>query len=218
MCKGQRGVVVAFVRDLMAVSGQRRAITQLASGDFVSVGVIGMRHTAIDGTEVKLHQFLVVLAWAMTVHRLQGMGLDCLITTINRGNIFEPAAAYVALGRATGRLVLYLKHFDRRVVVAFDTVRGFHKRQRAFLCAFGIVLGSVRDTAMVPQQKQRVSVLLGQKSSNRKQLSIGVLGCEPVAKRSCIAPDAAVPRPDAIVVDDCDHVIVVDDFDYALWD
>ena len=67
-----------------------------------------------------------------------------MITTINSGNIFEPAAAYVALSRATSQGALYLIDFDRAVVVAFGSVCAFYKRLRAFSHAYDVLLESVQ--------------------------------------------------------------------------
>ena len=134
-------------------------VVQLTSGEYVQVGVTAMRHSKGDGAEVHVHQLPFVLAWAMTVHRLQGVGLDCLITAISRQMVFEPNQAYVAVSRATGRAALYLLSFDRSMVVTYPVVAEYYQRLRAFRFAFRIVLDSTTaEVHMAAAQEMTVAI------------------------------------------------------------
>ena len=56
------------------------------------------------------------LAWAITVHKSQGMSLDRLIVSL--ADVFAEGQAYVALSRATGKCGLELHGFDQAKVRA----------------------------------------------------------------------------------------------------
>jgi ATP-dependent DNA helicase PIF1 len=65
-------------------------------------------------------QYPLKLAWALTIHKSQGMTLDCVIIDIS--NIFEQGQAYVALSRVKSLDGLYIKNMDPSKIKANDTV------------------------------------------------------------------------------------------------
>ena len=60
---------------------------------------------------VNRSQFPVSLAWALTIHKVQGLSLDAIMVDIGK-NIFEEGMAYVALSRA--------RQLDNVFVIDFD--------------------------------------------------------------------------------------------------
>ena len=65
-------------------------------------------------------QFPITLAWAMTIHKVQGVTLDRAIISIG-AEIFEPGMAYVALSRVKKLENVHLIDFDE-TVLACDEV------------------------------------------------------------------------------------------------
>ena len=56
-------------------------------------------------------QFPLILAYAVTIHKCQGLSLDCAIIDLS-SKVFSPGMAYVALSRVHSLVGLYLTDFD----------------------------------------------------------------------------------------------------------
>jgi ATP-dependent DNA helicase PIF1 len=70
-------------------------------------------------------QIPLMLAWAITIHKSQGMTLEYMETSIDE-NIFESGQAYVALSRARTLKGLSLKEYEPSVIKAHDKVKKFY--------------------------------------------------------------------------------------------
>ena len=82
-----------------------------------------------------LSQFPLKLAYAVTIHKSQGMSIDNLVCNVD--NIFAPSQFYVAISRAIdpkhlkldfnkGDLTQYLNrviHVDSRVIAFYETLK-----------------------------------------------------------------------------------------------
>ena len=79
-----------------------------------------------------ISQFPIKLAYAVTIHKSQGMGIDNLVCNID--NIFTPSQFYVAIGRATNPKNLYIEYFRgnfsnylRNIIRVSDEVKEFYR-------------------------------------------------------------------------------------------
>ncbi|XP_061653801.1 ATP-dependent DNA helicase PIF1 isoform X2 [Phyllopteryx taeniolatus] len=123
LVNGARGVVVAFepgkhglphVRFLSGVT----EVLKLERWAFKSGG----------GAHLSRQQLPLKLAWAISIHKSQGMTLDCVEISLAR--VFESGQAYVALSRARSLEGLRVMDFDPRVVRADPDALVFYKNLR----------------------------------------------------------------------------------------
>lgn len=91
-----------------------------------------------SGNTVTRRQVPLKLAWAFSIHKSQGLTLDCVEMSL--GKVFEAGQAYVALSRAKSLDSVRILDFDSKQVWANPQVLQFYKTFRRRLM----------DTTMIP--------------------------------------------------------------------
>lgn len=118
LVNGARGTVASFTSDGLPVvqfcSGLKRTIE-------MEKWVIKAPNNAI----VTRRQIPLRLAWAFSVHKSQGLTLDCVEMSLS--GVFEAGQAYVALSRAQSLNALRVRDFDPKYVWANPDVLKFYR-------------------------------------------------------------------------------------------
>ncbi|XP_040422027.1 ATP-dependent DNA helicase PIF1 [Cygnus olor] len=123
LVNGARGVVVGFESDQKGLPKVRFlcGVTQIIKMErWVFKGP--------PGVHLSRQQLPLKLAWAISIHKSQGMSLDCVEISLSR--VFESGQAYVALSRARSLAGLRVLDFDPKVVRADPSVLQFYRQLR----------------------------------------------------------------------------------------
>lgn len=84
-------------------------------------------HGFVDPTVLASRiQFPLKLAYALTVHKAQGLSIDYLHVDLK--GAFSPGQAYVALSRATSFDTLRVTNFSKKCVITSEQVKEFYKK------------------------------------------------------------------------------------------
>ncbi|XP_049853032.1 ATP-dependent DNA helicase PIF1 [Schistocerca gregaria] len=130
LVNGARGVVTKFNEDGMP------AIRFCSRKEYV-IRPDRWVVKAAGGTILTRKQLPLRLAWAFSIHKSQGLSLDCVEMSLSR--VFEAGQAYVALSRAKNFDTLRVLDFDPKQVWANPEVLAFYRKFRRNLHAMEIV-------------------------------------------------------------------------------
>ena len=107
---GSTGTIIAMERRFVIVQFDHRE-------EEIEVG--SMEFEVWDNDEVCIRtQLPFILAYAVTIHKTQGMTIDHLHGDLSRGTMFAPGQAYVFLSRCRSLGGLCLKGFDTSAIFA----------------------------------------------------------------------------------------------------
>ncbi|XP_062996345.1 ATP-dependent DNA helicase PIF1 isoform X2 [Elgaria multicarinata webbii] len=123
LVNGARGVVIGFETE-----GKGLPKVRFLCGITSVVGPERWVLKGPSGIYLSRHQLPLKLAWAISIHKSQGMSLDCAEISLSR--VFECGQAYVALSRARSLAGLRVLDFDPKVVRANSYVLQFYRHLR----------------------------------------------------------------------------------------
>lgn len=116
IANGSQGIVVGFKMDLPLVKFNN-IIEPICVGYY--------SWPSETNKKVAVAQIPLIYAWAITIHKAQGVTLDAAIMDIG-SNIFEYGQTYVALSRVKTLAGLYLRSFDFTKIAANPRVKKFY--------------------------------------------------------------------------------------------
>lgn len=124
----------------------------------------------------EIHQYPLRLAWAITVHKSQGMSLDAVEVDLSR--CFEPGMGYVALSRARSLAGLSILGINEKAFSIHPEVYEFDRFARELsLRAESVLIHSGRDDIEQAEKeflaKSAPLHKLGKKSATKKDASFG---------------------------------------------
>lgn len=115
---GTQGIIYDFIGE----NNQPRI--KLTNGEIRRIPIHSWQSEEYPNIIIK--QYPVVLAWATTIHKIQGSSLDSAIMDLGN-NIFEAGQIYVALSRVRSLQGLYLINFNPNLITTNKKVIKFYK-------------------------------------------------------------------------------------------
>lgn len=124
LVNGARGVVTNFYKD-------GSPVVQFITGQEYTVFREKFVVKTANGLIYSRKQIPIRLAWAFSIHKSQGLTLDCVEMSLSR--VFEAGQAYVALSRAKSLDSLRIIDFDPNQVRANPDVLKFYAKQKRIM-------------------------------------------------------------------------------------
>lgn len=115
-----------------------------------------------DYSTIGFKQYPVVLAWATTIHKMQGSSLDQAIMDLG-SNVFEAGQIYVGLSRVKSLEGLYLTKFNPRVIKTNPKVREFYRQ----IPTLDIEVEEVEEEEVEEKTEEKVEEEKSTKSSTK---------------------------------------------------
>jgi ATP-dependent DNA helicase PIF1 len=121
ICNGSQGIVDGFVK---TSTGEGLPVVRFANGIIKTIALHYWQSE--DYPMLAIGQYPLCLAWALTIHKIQGATLDIAEIDIGQ-SIFEYGQSYVALSRVRSLEGLYLSAFQPEKICANPKVIAFYQ-------------------------------------------------------------------------------------------
>lgn len=190
------GAVVMFTKNSpkgIFVNGTLGTVTDFKYGSLPLVTTKSGRRVVVepmdwtieDGGRVRAHisQLPLRLAWAITVHKSQGMSLDAAF--IDLRDAFVAGQGYVALSRVRSLSGLFLAGYNQQALAVHSQVLVRDEDFRAQAQAVAAEFGKVSEKELHRMQANFIRVAGGNTSSPAKSYSVALIRtAHPKAYRS----------------------------------
>ncbi|WP_458699469.1 ATP-dependent RecD-like DNA helicase [Sulfurospirillum sp. 1307] len=132
---GERGIVLNIDDEEVIVQKSNDKVVKVKRAEYTLSESIVLNGEIEEKPLVSIEQFPLKLAYAITIHKSQGMSIDTLVCNID--NIFEKSQFYVAISRAKNPKNLLLEYnynsFEnhlKRCVLVSNSVRDFYENNK----------------------------------------------------------------------------------------
>lgn len=132
---GERGVVIKLDEEEVVVEKANGKVVKAKRAEYTLSESITLNNKIEEKPLVTLEQFPLKLAYAITIHKSQGMSIDSLVCNID--NIFEKSQFYVAISRAKNPKQLLLDYSYnnfpnhlRKCIQVSPKVREFYEKSK----------------------------------------------------------------------------------------
>lgn len=119
LVNGSRGIIVDFDK-------KNNPIVEFLDGRKIIIKQHDFEYEDYNKNKIIKKQYPLKLAWALTIHKSQGMSLDYVCTDIGE-SIFEYGQVYVVLSRVRNLEGLFIKNIDYEKIKAHPKVIHFYK-------------------------------------------------------------------------------------------
>lgn len=129
---GERGVIKEILEDSLMIEKNGRLI-KVQKQEFDLIEYKKDKNDELkEEVLATMSQYPIKLAYAITIHKSQGMSIENLVCNID--NIFTPSQFYVAIGRAVNPKKLYIqysrgdiKRYLRNIIKVNDEVKQYYR-------------------------------------------------------------------------------------------
>jgi ATP-dependent DNA helicase PIF1 len=121
ICNGSQGIISGFVK-----TSQNELLPMVRFSNGITKTIYLHYWQSEDYPMIAVGQFPLCLAWALTIHKIQGASLDIAEIDIGQ-SIFEYGQTYVALSRVRSLDGLYLSAFQPEKICANPKVSTFYQ-------------------------------------------------------------------------------------------
>lgn len=128
----EEGIVngtIAVVENITMRKGEYIIILRLSSGRLYELSKVFTPCESLKTEDCGLKQFPLTLAWAVSIHKSQGITLECAEMDIGK-SIFEYGQTYVALSRVKSLDGLYLTDFEPTRIRVNPKVKKYYEQFR----------------------------------------------------------------------------------------
>lgn len=190
---GSRGRVVAFKGE--------EPVVELVSGREIVVEPHEWKLTEDDKVQATASQLPLRLAWAITIHKSQGMSLDGAIIDLSKS--FTPGMGYVALSRVRSMDGLYLQGINNVALQLHPAIHDIDEQLRDLSVALANITSDAADEADEPEPPKPIvdeELLKRLKAWRRKRAEQDSVPAFIVAHDTVLAGLAANPPASVVAL------------------
>jgi ATP-dependent DNA helicase PIF1 len=183
---GSRGQIIGFGQD-------DGPVVRLMNGRKIHVEPHSWSLSEDGQVRAEITQLPLRLAWAITIHKSQGMSLDAAEIDLSRA--FTPGMGYVALSRVRGLSGLYLKGINNMALNMHPQVHELDARLRRASTALGEITDDIGEEVIIEKTDPIVDEALFTKLKDWrfKRASADQVPAFMIAHNSALSGIAAAP-------------------------